>query len=273
MRNRLPSRRIVVSLLAVATAAPALATAAGAADLPEIQAAGRLKALVVLDAKRPEFYSTTPGRPGFDAEVLEAFARLHKLTVEFVTVAGWDALVPALNDKKGDLVAGRFTVTESRAKQVAFTHEVFPTRNVVINLRPGPPVETIEQLRKERLGVIRGSSMAEAARAAGLPEAILDDTIAPGAYGEALRAGRITAALWGVESAIALQREDPGVQLGMFLGPAGSLAYAVRKDEPQLLAALNDYIDNFRRTPTWSRLVVKYFGAAAPAILKKARSD
>jgi ABC-type amino acid transport substrate-binding protein len=59
----------------------------------------------------------------------------------------------------------------------------------------------------------------------------------------------------------------------MFLGPPLSLAYAVRKDEPELLRALNEYIENVRKTPTWSRLVVKYFGEAAPEILKKARSE
>jgi ABC-type amino acid transport substrate-binding protein len=273
MSHRLPSRRAVLCLLLAVATALGVATASRAADLPEIQGAGRLKVLAVLDTKRPEFYSTTPGRPGFDVEVLQAFAKLHKIELELVTVAAWDALVPALTDKKGDLIAGRFSVTESRAKIVAFTHEVFPTRNVVFNLKSRPPILSLEQLRKEKLGVIRGSSMVEAARAAGLPDGSLDDTIAPGAYGEALHAGRITAALWGVESAMALQHEDPGIQLGMFLGPPGSLAYAVRRDEPRLLGALDEFIDNFRHTPTWSRLVVKYFGTAAPEILRKARTE
>ena len=39
----------------------------------------------------------------------------------------------------------------------------------------------------------------------------------------------------------------------------------------ELLAALNDYVSNVRRTPTWNRLVVKYFGEAAPEVLKAAR--
>ncbi len=58
----------------------------------------------------------------------------------------------------------------------------------------------------------------------------------------------------------------------MFLGPPRSLAYAVRKEDRELLRVLDGYIDNVRKTPTWSRLVVKYFGAAAPEVLKKART-
>jgi ABC-type amino acid transport substrate-binding protein len=57
------------------------------------------------------------------------------------------------------------------------------------------------------------------------------------------------------------------------VGPPRSLAYGVRKADTALLQALNEYIDNVRRTPTWSRLVVEYFGAAAPEILRKARAN
>ena len=39
------------------------------------------------------------------------------------------------------------------------------------------------------------------------------------------------------------------------------------------LSKLSDDIDNLRRTPTWARLVVKYFGEAAPEILRKARQE
>jgi hypothetical protein len=46
----------------------------------------------------------------------------------------------------------------------------------------------------------------------------------------------------------------------------------VRKQDAALLRALNAYIDDLRHTPTWSRLVVKYFGEKAPEILRKARS-
>jgi len=41
----------------------------------------------------------------------------------------------------------------------------------------------------------------------------------------------------------------------------------------ELLKALDEYIENLRRTATWSRLVVKYFGEMAPDVLKKARME
>jgi membrane-bound lytic murein transglycosylase F len=263
-----PFRSLAAAALALAAALPAVA----APDFDEIKARGTLRVLVMPDTKRPEFYSLRPGSPpGFDAELLDGFAKLHRLKLEVVPQSGWDALIPALLDKKGDLIAGRFTATEGRRKLVGFTSEVFPTRNVVINRKPRKPVATLEQLKAEKVGTNKGSSMAEALAAAGVTN--VDDSVPPGAYDEALKSGKVTAAVWGVESAIALQRDDPEIQLGMFVGPPASLAYAVRKAEPQLLHALNEYIENVRHTQTWSRLVVKYFGEAAPEILKKARSE
>ena len=61
--------------------------------------------------------------------------------------------------------------------------------------------------------------------------------------------------------------------MGVFLGPPGALAWAVRKGDRTLLAALDDYVASMRRTSTWSRLVVKYFGDEAPEILKRAREE
>ena len=56
-------------------------------------------------------------------------------------------------------------------------------------------------------------------------------------------------------------------------GPKASLAFGVRKQDGELRGALHDCVTNLRRTPTWNRLVVKYFGDAAVEILRRARSE
>jgi ABC-type amino acid transport substrate-binding protein len=104
-----------------------------------------------------------------------------------------------------------------------------------------------------------------------VPPANVDDTIRPGGLPEALVAGRVKAVVLGVESAITAQRDDPKLQLGLFVGPPGSLAFGIRRGDQALLAALDKYIQNLRRTATWNRLAVKYFGDSAPEVLRKAR--
>ena len=160
---------------------------------------------------------------------------------------------------------------EERKKKIAFTRETFPTRTVVLTRRPSLPVTSLDELRALRVGTIRGSSMAEAVARAGVPPANVDDGVKPGGLPEALAAGRVKAVLLGIESAITAQRDDPAIELGMFVGAPGSLAFGVRLGDTELRAALDGYIENVRKTATWNRLAVKYFGESAPEVLRKAR--
>lgn len=246
--------------------------AAGASDLPELRAKGVLRVLAV-DLDEPDEFFQFEGEPGFDRELLESFARLQGLKLEPVAVSGWAELVPALVALRGDVIAGRFTVTDERKRRIAFTHETFPTRTVVLTRRPAQRVATLEALRALKVGTVRGSSMAEAVARAGVPRANVDDSIPPGALPAALAAGRVEAVLLGIESAIAAQRADPALELGLFVGPPGSLAFGVRAADAQLRQALDRYIDNVRRTATWNRLAIKYFGESAPEVLRKARGE
>jgi len=265
-----PRRALILALGSVLGSA----CGASAVDLAEVRQRGALRALAVIVEEEPEFLSLKPGGPpGFDHEVLDGFVRLHKLRLEVVPVTGWDELVPALLKGKGDLIAGRFTVTEPRRKRIDFTAEVFPTRNVVMTRKPRPVVGTVEALRAEKVGVVKGTSMTDMLAAAGVPPAHVDDQIPSGGTLAALKSGRITCTVDEVAGAIMSQRRDPDLQIGLFLGPPGSYAYGVRKDDAALLAALSEYVENLRRTTTWNRLVVKYFGASAPEILKKARTE
>jgi ABC-type amino acid transport substrate-binding protein len=257
------------SFICSTLAAVLLAGAAGGVDLAEIRSSGKLRVLVVDGS--PAFYALKPApEPGLDREILDGFARLHKLTLETVEVPGWSGLVPGLLDGRGDVAAGGVTVTPARSERVDFTVEVMPTRNVVVNRKPAAPIATLDGLKAEKVGTVKGSSMAEALVAAGVR---FDDGIPSGGAPEALRAGRITATLSGIEDALLYRRSDPMIQIGVFVGDPGRLAYGVRKDAPELKRALDEYLTNLRHTQTWGRLVVKYFGDSAPELLKRARGE
>ncbi len=259
---------------ALATLVLVLLPSLAAADLAEIKARGTLRVLYVPSHAPDEFfYPPNQERPGFDRELLDGFAQLQRVKLEPVPIPAWDELAPALAKGRGDLVAGRYSVTDSRRKLVNFSAEAFPTRHVVLTRKPTRVVTTLEELLHERIGTVRGSSMAEALAAARVPSGRIDDSLRPGLQAAALADGRVTAVVMGVENAISEQRRDASLQLGMFLGPPGSLAYAVRKEDPELQRALDAYIESARRSTAWSRLVVKYFGEAAVEVLKKARAE
>jgi ABC-type amino acid transport substrate-binding protein len=244
-----------------------------ASDLAAIKQGGTLRMLSVVVEEEPEFVSSQADRPGFDREVLEGFARLHRVKLELVPVATWDGLIPALLKRRGDVIAGRYTATDSRRKQVDFTTEVFPTRPVAVTRKPHRAVKSLAELREEKVGIVKGTSLVDVLAAAGIPPAQIDDGLTAGGTFAALKAGRVTCIVEEVATAILAQRADPELQAGVFLGPAGSYAYGVRKEDRELRAALDEYVENLRKTPTWNRLVVKYLGESAPEILKKARTE
>jgi ABC-type amino acid transport substrate-binding protein len=258
-----------VLALLVALAAGALSSAA---ELDEVRRRGELRVLAMVDDPKDEFFTDRPG-VGFDRELLEAFASLQKVKLVVVPAPAWDRLVPMLLENRADVLAGRVTATEARRKQVSFTAEVFPTRAVVVTRKPHRAVASVEELRREKVGTVKGTSLAIAVAAAGVPPGSVDDSIPSGGLPAALKAGQVTAVVLGIENAITERRKDPALQVGAFLGPPGALAWAVRKEDRALLAALDAYVTSVRRTPTWSRLVVKYFGDEAPEILKRAREE
>jgi ABC-type amino acid transport substrate-binding protein len=242
-------------------------------DLPEIQAQGVLRVLVIIDDE-VQFFSGRPGAdPGFDYEILEGFARGHRLRLELVRGTSWDALIPMLLQGRGDVIAGRFTATEARRKTIDFTSDVFPTRNVVVTRKPHRVVRSLDELRQEKVSVLRGSSMAELLATLGLPPANLDLSVPTGGIPRALREGKISCTVQEIHTAIVNQKRDGALQLGLFIGPPVSLAYGVRKSDGQLLTALNDHLQAVRQSGMWNRLVVKYFGDAALDILQKARAE
>jgi membrane-bound lytic murein transglycosylase F len=248
-----------------------LAVAPVSADLAEVKKTGVLRVLVVDGA--PYFLSLRGGdSPGLEREILDGFARLEGIKVQLVEVPEWKDLVPALVQGKGDLVAGGVTDTPARRGQIDFTAEVFPSRNVILSYKPSPVITTLEQLRLVRVGTIRGSNLAASLAYAKIPKANIDDAVPATGFLATLRSRRVVALVDAVEDALILQQEDPNVQIGMFVGAPESLAFGVRKEAPRLRDALSEYVSNVRRTPTWNRLVVKYFGASAAEVLKKTRA-
>jgi membrane-bound lytic murein transglycosylase F len=248
------------------------ASAAPAQDLPELKQRGALR-VIVDSSNLPERFNTGPGEPGLEKELLQGFATLQGVKLEVVTVDNIEARLQALNAGKGDVVAGT-VVTESRRKLVAFTSEVLPSRHVVVTRKPQPAIETLEALRSARVAATKGSSWAETALAAGVPPANLDDSYKqPEDVFAALKSRRAGAAVMTVVWAVLERKRDAELQLGLFIGEQSSVGFGVRKTSPLLLKSLDEYVANMRRSASWSRLVVKYFGEHALEILKKSRSQ
>jgi ABC-type amino acid transport substrate-binding protein len=258
--------RTVVWALVVAVDA----SGATAADLPDVKARGTLK-VIAQEGEAPEMFRfSATGEPGFEREMIEGFARIHEVEVEPVPIETSADRIPALLRGEGDVIIG-VVDTASRRRQIAFTAEVLPARHLVVTRKPHRVVETVEQFRKEKVGVVRGTSWAQAAVETGVPLRKMTRFPNREDVFTALADGGITATVMTTSDFLLATRLRPDLQGGVAIGAAGSAGWGVRQEDAELLAALNEYISNFRAGPSWNRLVVKYFGDQALRALGRER--
>lgn len=242
-----------------------LASAAAAGDLPEIKAGGTLRVIAQKD-EAPELFNLREGEPGFEREVIEGFAQLHDLAIEVVVMPTAADRIPALNGGRGDVIIGIVDLPERR-RQASFSVEVLPIRHMVLTHKPRPPIVSLEAFRAAKVGVVRNTSWARVAEEAGVePEAMTLFADRSEVF-DALREGRIEATVITLTDGIVAMRRHRELEAGLQLGEPGRSGFAVRKSDTRLLAALDEYLGNFRRSPSWNRLLVKYFGDQALAVL------
>jgi ABC-type amino acid transport substrate-binding protein len=234
------------------------------ADLDDIQARGLLRVATIPFDRVPDTYRVN----SFDLEIVAGFAEVRALAVQMVLLPTYGELIPALLGGQGDVAAGALTVTEERRQLVDFTRETFPSRMVLVTRKPHPPIRRLEDAAGHRFGTERGTSPAAATRAVVGPDQV-DDSFRIEDLAAALRAGRITAAVYELHVLVPILEREPELQVGMKLGSAGSLALAVRKNSPALLAALNEHIHAMRCDGRWVKLSLKHFGTATPDLIRE----
>ncbi len=242
--------------------------AAFAQDLPEIRGRGVLRVIAARD-EQPEVFSFGGGStPGLEREMIDGFARLHKLSVEYIAAPGFAERTALLLQGQGDVVVG-VIVTDERRRSMAFTSEVLPARHVAVSLRPRPVIDGLAALRSAKVGVLKGSTWAKAAVDAGVAsEGLVEFTNTQDLF-DGLEKGQVTATVMPVVDLTLAMRRHPRLQAGTPVGPDGSAAWAVRKDAEELRAALDAYLSHSRQAGARNRLLVKYFGSHALTVLNR----
>ncbi len=68
---------------------------------------------------------------GFEMDLYKAVCEAAKLNCELVEVA-WDGIIPALQEKKIDVIWSSMTITEERKKVIDFTNMYYDSANILI---------------------------------------------------------------------------------------------------------------------------------------------
>src|SRR5688572_18588335 len=120
----------------------ALASAPARADMAAIRKRGQLRVLVAGGA--PQLFTWKPNlRPGLEREILEGFARLQRVDLAIVPLAGRGGLLPALLKDEGDLAGSGLSAGGNVPDEIRFSAEILPSRHVVVSRKPAATVLTL----------------------------------------------------------------------------------------------------------------------------------
>ena len=198
---------------------------------------------------------------GFEVELSEALGKELGVKVK-LQATPWAGILAALESKRLDIVVNQVTISDERKKKYDFS-EPYTVSGIqaLVQTKDAGKYKTPESLTGAKVGMGLGTNYEQWLKT-NVPGAIVktyDDD--PTKYQD-LRVGRIDAILVDRLAALELITKTKG-QLALS-GDAFSRqesGIAVRKGEPELLAALNTALEKLRADGTLAKLSQKYFQA------------
>ncbi|OPX64279.1 MULTISPECIES: ABC transporter substrate-binding protein [unclassified Methanoregula] len=198
---------------------------------------------------------------GFDVDSMRWIAQKKGMKVTFQATA-WDGIIPALQAKKIDLIYAGMTITPERAEQVNFSIPYWEVNQDVVARKDSNLTLDDVKAGKAIIGTQSGCTAAiwidkNLISTGRMPQGNLklyDNT--PLAVDD-LSAGRVDAVMYDD-----LVLKD--IIAGKSIKKIGNIetkeefGVAVRKDDTELLATMNDGLTQLKADPYWQELIVKY---------------
>ncbi len=249
---------VLAALLGVAAAGPALA----ADKLAEVKSKGKL--VVGFEGTYPPYnFKDQDGTfKGFDVDVANAIAKKLGVRAEFVATE-WAGIIAGLLSDRYDAIIAQMTVTEERKKQVDFSEPYTIYGPMLIVHKDNTDIKSYRDLNGKTIGVTLGTNFEK--RANGWKQEGINVTVRTysgmNEYLADLAAKRIDAAMTdAVAPAIAIrERKLPLKQVGGLIEKEVQ-AIAVKKGNPEFLAAINRALRELKADGTLRELSLKWFG-------------
>jgi len=260
-------------------------------DLAQIKERGTLTVLAPYNSTTYFLYRGEP--LGYEFELLRSFAEAQGLALKVIVVTDPKSYYPLLNSGDGDIVAARLVPTDEDKQHVAFTNALYHTEPALVQrekpatattdpvtkkaLQPGPNEELPEIDIQARL-ITKPSQLAN--KTVHLPEQSpyqqtlveLSDSISGDihvvemggdiqdeALAEKVAQGEVDFTVMQSNLAELKESEFTNLKVRPILGRSHSVAWAVRKNSPELMNALNNWIEEKQNGSLFDQLYQKYF--------------
>lgn len=244
-------------------------------DLPQILERDTLIALVSYNSN--SFYIYRGATKGFEYDLLQELAKHLGVELKVQVARDLNAIFDRLNLGDGDLVAHNLAGSKERRQLVNFTDYYTNAPQVLVQRLPKNwrkmKLHEIErqmlkypiELMGKKIHVRRGS--AYYARLLSLSDEIgidIDIVDVPGNISTdeliaRVSSGEIDYTVADQNIALINQAYYSNIHIKMPVSLPQPGAWAVRKNSPELLAAINEWLKNLRQTPTFNVLFNKYF--------------
>ncbi len=216
-----------------------------------------------IDANYPPFsYIDETGKPdGMDVKAVEWIAKEMGFKVKHQPT-DWAAIIPSLKAKKIDLIASGMSVTPERLQEVNFTQSYHKTVMMLVVKKDSDLTVDACKEGEMQWGIQRGTSEAQWVEEnlikKGKKFTLHHYDSAPLAM-EDLVNGRIQCTVASEISAReAMDKGLPIKTIGRYGQPDDETAYAVRREDADLLKMLNEGLTKLMATPYWKELNEKY---------------
>ncbi|MFZ6048171.1 ABC transporter substrate-binding protein [Pseudomonas sp. CR3202] len=249
-------RTLAAGILLATSCIASLAAHAG--DLETVKQKGELK--FALTGKYPPFsFIDLDGKlQGFDVDIGDSLAQRIGVQPMPVTTA-WDGIIGGLLAGKYDAIIGSLAITDERLKAVDFSEPYYQS-GAQLFVRQDSPVRGIDEMDAKVIGITLGETYEGWLREhkpnvtlktyKGLPDILLD-----------LQNKRIDGFVTDKIAGLLTIRDRR-----LDARPAGELLYpekmgiAVRKDSPELKAAINAALAEITANGTYSGISQKWLG-------------
>ena len=196
---------------------------------------------------------------GFDIDLITEIAKLINIEIEFKDMK-FDGLLPALESKNIDIIVAGMTATDERRKFVNFSDPYYESQQTILVHKDNNDIIGFDSLQGKNVGVVLGytgdlavseMSNVNVQRYSATSEAVI-----------ALKSKKVDAVV--LDSEPAKQYFDKNDDLKLVLDLAASVkeeyAIAMRKDDNELLAKVNEALKTLKDNGTYDTLISKYFG-------------
>lgn len=238
--------------------------------LEKIQKNGKLVVGMSADYAPYEFhYIDENGKDvigGFDVDIANEIA--NKIGVDLVIQEmDFDALVSALPSGKVDLVISGMNPTEERAKVVDFSEVYYNSKHgILVRAEDADKYQTFADLEGAKVGVQLGSTQEKIAKTE-IPNVNLQQLSNINNLILELKAGKVDAIVMEKPVAEMAVKSNPELAVGkpIYEEQTGGNAVGIAKNNPQLLAKVNEVITELNESGKMDEYIAKANELAATA--------